>query len=258
MTEQEWLTSKDPIAMLDWVMQLHFRPSDRKLRLVACACSRLDARGKNHLEAIEAVETHADGHDIDLNPHSNWTIASPEYSPARMLSYLLTDAGFVGKGKQIADILRDIIGNPFQPVTLPLGETIPCKACSVFRGADDDFMTFKVACNVCRNSGRVVGPSPVLTPLVLQLAEAVYTVRTGTGTLDNDVLAVLSDALEEAGLEEMYCPLCKGRPQRTRAEYFICIDHNEIVVEHPILAHLREPGPHYRGCWAVDLLLGKE
>ncbi len=28
--------------------------------------------------------------------------------------------------------------------------------------------------------------------------------------------------------------------------------------EHPIVAHLRSAGPHYRGCWAVDLVLGKE
>jgi hypothetical protein len=25
-----------------------------------------------------------------------------------------------------------------------------------------------------------------------------------------------------------------------------------------ILSHLRSPGPHVRGCWALDLLLGKE
>ena len=42
-------------------------------------------------------------------------------------------------------------------------------------------------------------------------------------------LAVLFDALEEAGCDD--------------AE---------------ILNHLRSPGPHVRGCWAVDLLLGKE
>ncbi len=41
-------------------------------------------------------------------------------------------------------------------------------------------------------------------------------------------LPVLADALEEAGCDE--------------AE---------------LLAHLRGPGPHARGCWALDLLLGK-
>jgi hypothetical protein len=42
-------------------------------------------------------------------------------------------------------------------------------------------------------------------------------------------LPVLADALEEAG----------------------CTDAD-------LLGHLRGPGPHVRGCWAVDLLLGKE
>jgi hypothetical protein len=30
------------------------------------------------------------------------------------------------------------------------------------------------------------------------------------------------------------------------------------VTDADVLAHLRGPGPHVRGCWAVDLLLGKE
>jgi hypothetical protein len=42
-------------------------------------------------------------------------------------------------------------------------------------------------------------------------------------------LPVLADALEEAGCDQP-----------------------------DLLGHLRGPGPHVRGCWAVDLLLGKE
>jgi hypothetical protein len=42
-------------------------------------------------------------------------------------------------------------------------------------------------------------------------------------------LPLLSDALEDAG----------------------CTDHD-------LLRHLRGLGPHVRGCWAVDLVLGKE
>ena len=61
------------------------------------------------------------------------------------------------------------------------------------------------------------------------LAQAAYDERElPSGTLDATRLAVLADALEEAGC-----------PDRT------------------ILDHLRGPGPHVRGCWAVDLLLGK-
>jgi hypothetical protein len=37
----------------------------------------------------------------------------------------------------------------------------------------------------------------------------------------------------------------------TEAEWLICTDEQ-------ILTHLRSGGEHYRGCWVVDLLLGKE
>jgi hypothetical protein len=43
-----------------------------------------------------------------------------------------------------------------------------------------------------------------------------------------DRLPVLADALEDVG----------------------CTD--EVIIR-----HLRGPGPHVKGCWAVDLLLGK-
>jgi hypothetical protein len=49
------------------------------------------------------------------------------------------------------------------------------------------------------------------------------------GTLDTARLASLADALEEAG----------------------CTDAD-------MLAHCRGERPHVRGCWVVDLVLGKE
>jgi hypothetical protein len=48
------------------------------------------------------------------------------------------------------------------------------------------------------------------------------------GTLDNARLAILADALLDAG----------------------CSDED-------LIQHLRSPGPHVRGCWAVDRILGK-
>ena len=65
---------------------------------------------------------------------------------------------------------------------------------------------------------------------VVKLAQAIYEGRVlPEGTLDASRLAVLADALEEAGC--------------TNAE---------------ILGHLRSPGSHLLGCWAVDLLMGKK
>jgi hypothetical protein len=64
---------------------------------------------------------------------------------------------------------------------------------------------------------------------VVNLAQAAYDNRTlPEGTLDNARLAVLGDALEKAG----------------------CADGE-------LLGHLRSPGPHVRGCFALDLVLGK-
>jgi hypothetical protein len=66
--------------------------------------------------------------------------------------------------------------------------------------------------------------------VAVRLARGVYDERQmPQGTLDPDRLLVLSDALHEAGCED-----------------------------EEILTHLRGPGPHIRGCWVIDLLLGKQ
>jgi hypothetical protein len=65
--------------------------------------------------------------------------------------------------------------------------------------------------------------------VVEHLARAAYEERAlASGELDRQRLGILADALEDAG----------------------CTDADT-------LNHLRSPGPHVRGCWVVDLLLGK-
>src|SRR5262249_29676321 len=79
-------------------------------------------------------------------------------------------------------------------------------------------------------------PLPVVAPewlawnsgVVPKLARAIYDERQlPAGTLDQTRLAILADALEESG--------------RTDAG---------------ILNHCRGAGPHFRGCWLIDCLLG--
>jgi hypothetical protein len=86
-------------------------------------------------------------------------------------------------------LLHEIVGNPFRPVVI-----------------DPDW----------------------LTSTVLAIARGCYEERTSPWRdLDNSRLAVLADALEDAGCN------------------------------HPdLLGHLRRPGRHVRGCWALDSVLG--
>jgi hypothetical protein len=81
-------------------------------------------------------------------------------------------------------------------------------------------------------------PAPVVAPswlvwnggTVRQLAEEAYQDRElPEGTLNPARLALLADALEDAGCSDAEVP-----------------------------GHLRGPGPHVRGCWALDLVLGKK
>jgi hypothetical protein len=69
-----------------------------------------------------------------------------------------------------------------------------------------------------------------LTLTVTSLAQTAYDERLlPGGELDPNRLSVLADAMEEVG-----------------------------CAEYDVLDHLRAPGPHVRGCWAVDLVLAKE
>ena len=61
------------------------------------------------------------------------------------------------------------------------------------------------------------------TTTAIQLAQQMYDSR------DFSAMPILADALQDAGC-----------------------DHADI------LDHCRGPGPHVRGCWVVDLVLGKE
>ncbi len=108
----------------------------------------------------------------------------------------------------LADLLRDVIGNPFQPAT-PIWQPKTLDLSSP-------------------SPGMVVPIVDWMTPTVEALVAAAYDDRDPAGRLPPDRLAVLADALEDAG-----------------------------CTEPAILGHLRNPGPHVRGCHVLDLLLGR-
>lgn len=256
MTEVEWLASEDPAAMLRWMItethEVSRAPkySDRKLRLFACACCRrvwdriTDERAR---AAVEVAERHAEGEATDADRSearrrawdvSGWMNALGKRiltrSAAEAASGMLLRTLQIGTPEDAvrhrvaqAALLREIVGSPFRPVTLPPG--------------------------LC----------PWLTPAVLSLARAAYDERScrwegrmhdhdepsgwvEDGTLDSARLLVLSDALEEAGCDSK--ELLRHLRGHERAWFYHGPDD--------VWDGLR--GPHVRGCWALDLILGKE
>jgi hypothetical protein len=226
MTEEEWLTCTDPQKMLGF---LRDRASDRKFRLFASVCCRrvwphirsqaghrlveiaeryvdglaskpsLLAADKEAFEAFEGLYS-KEGYGLERIVRRNMPLRIRAAYSACWLS--VGDAWEAAQGmvwlfgqkvrRSQSDLLRDIFGNPFSPVSI-----------------DPDWRT----------------------PTVQALATAAYEERIlPAGHLEPDRLSILADALEEAG----------------------CTDTQ-------ILSHLRGPsGPHVRGCWVVDAILGKE
>jgi hypothetical protein len=196
-----------------------------------------------------------------------------------------------------AALLREVVDNPFRPVTLPKSD----KDCPQCKGTGTDYKPVDLSGRSCRNchgTGRLRGAGPCLwlTPAVLALAAAAYSgprrvvcgrcggkpyVRTsadvgrhicpvclggGTtsdGLLDAERLGVLADALEDAGCDDAallghlrgVCRWCHGRRKVSASSAT-----GPVLVDclHCAGGETRAPGPHVRGCWVVDLLLGKE
>ncbi|MGL4551578.1 MAG: hypothetical protein ACRC33_10355 [Gemmataceae bacterium] len=213
MKQAQWRTARDPYPMLQFA---EGRASQRKLRLFACACCRRfhellptdEAR-----RALDAAERAADGDGsfADMaaarrafrlltpgDDAAGWASNCAHCAAVRSAKQAAWEAystsaaaartlGYADDERHYAGLLRDVLGDPFPPATLA-----------------------------------------AVSPAAAGLALAAYRERLlPSGHLDGARLAVLSDALEEAGADAA------------------------------VLGHLRSPGPHVRGCWAVDLVLGR-
>ena len=202
MTEQEWLCSASSVIMVQFLRE---KVSDRKFRLIACACCRRvwSLLRKASRRAVELGEELADGAASESSREKvaraaweavyNATGTEGAYENAAWMAHrcIVHDgwyaaewtAGYNFEEEQEAPLVRCIFGNPFRPVALD----------AAWR-----------------------------KPEVLAMAQAMYEDRRF------DDMPLLADALEEAG-----------------------------CTEEAILKHCREPGEHVRGCWVVDLILGK-
>jgi hypothetical protein len=259
--------------MLNWLRENDRQTSDRKLRLFACACCRqvwhllTDERSR---KAVEVAERYADGqatkkelstawHDCALSGSRGVLEATRHvvggYAAVDVVCNVLATLKDDDSPTIQADLLRDIVGNPF-----------PSRM--IYRRSIHRLWQTNGHGHPGSNEWEEVS---WLTPTVLALAEAAYRERgrkwsgmvegemgpefqSGTiedGTIDPQRLAILADALEDAGCPSGRCDKCGG---------IGCLEcpGRGFIDAGSIVGHLRSPGPHVKGCWVLDLLLGKE
>jgi hypothetical protein len=227
VTEAQWCGSADPFPILQWAWA---RLSDRRGRLLACAACRHVAHlltDPRTTGALDAAERFADGAatpgELEAAHKGATRAQNAQRRKALLFAYAAVmdasapwrdrssgrglTAGALTKAVQakvleaeprlgyahlqrdrpaafapLADLVREVVGNPFRPVA-----------------ADPSW----------------------LTPAVVDLARGAYAERAF------DRLPALADALRDSG----------------------CADGQ-------MLGHCRSPGPHVRGCWVLDLVLG--
>jgi hypothetical protein len=227
MTEAEWLTQqRTPKPILKFLRGR--KPSARKLRLFAAACCRRvwslhSAEGQG---AVTVVEQFADGlaGEAELEAaHRSCPGGSLDPVSAASERGLPFHAAERAKITAGAGTWKALQRKGISEVAV-LARARDA-AWAVEREAQAGFLRDIFASLVLRAT---VAPG-WLVASVISLATAAYDERClPSGELEVARLAVLSDALEEAG----------------------CTDT-------AILSHLRSPGPHVRGCWPLDLVLGK-
>jgi hypothetical protein len=218
MTEQEWLAATRPYDLT------HYKAcrDPRKRRLLSCAFARRVLSlvpDDRYRQAVDKAEGYADGLVTQKDMRTERTamkklwnkrnfseagnhaataalctlskeavMAVHALEPAASAQASVTrrnwDAAHDKESRAQIELIRDIFGNPFRPVT--------------------------------------VNPA-WRTSNVTALAQSVYDERAF------DRLPILADALEDAGCDNQ-----------------------------DILNHCRQPDEHVRGCWVVDLILGKE
>lgn len=222
MSEAKWLAATSPVAM---IKLLRRKAGDRKLRLAACACCRHDlylcvAEGR---EAVEVAEGYADG-EVGLASLTAAREALRPYisaGPELVPWYLTGDSAY----QAALEVVEAVPGFAASAIAISLEASGP--------GAEDYFGTPAQAEAKghahCVAALRCLFGNPYQKESFSRTWRTSNVVSLATGIYKEqafDRMAILADALQDAGCDK-----------------------------DSILSHCREPGPHYRGCWVLDLVL---
>jgi len=234
MTEAEWLACADPKPMMTHLA----RPTtDRKLRLFAVACCRrvwhripdpLSRWGVETLEMlVEGLATeadlrlaHAEAEAARRNLSQTGRSAGP-YAAEAAASALEWN---VGHWPCVGSVATQASHAAAEMAELSGRNRRERKRQWVDGLTREQLAQANLFRCLIGNPFRPVALVPAcLTSTVVSLAKGMYESR------DFGAMPILADALQDAGCDSA-----------------------------DVLGHCRGPGPHVRGCWVVDLVLGKE
>ena len=226
MTEREWLECVEPGKMLEFVRG---KASDRKLRLFAVACGRSVQHLTSLREVAELLAEFIEG-TVDPQTYESTKAWHQPLEPGTIHRF---------GGRPNASCAALLSDDAWEAATSAAGSAAGDAEVAYYQQHKNerDFeiqllgeqrrIAFasqaKALLDVIGNPFRPATVDPAWrTPTVVSVATAIYDDRAF------DRLPILADALEDAGC--------------TNAD---------------ILNHCRQPREHVRGCWAVDLVLGK-
>ncbi len=242
MTEAEWRACPGPQPMLEF---LGTRASERKRRLFACACCRRHwhwVEGTPAAKAVEVAEAFADGRTTEkkmdnarkrADAEANRTYAefrctagvAPYIAHMHASACSRAAATRAQAHPQIGFAVNSaiLVAQTYAHEMTGVADTTGGDWGEHFRA--DTARNADVVREVFGNPFRPIAFDPIWrTSDVMLLASGIYDDRAF------DQLPILADALQDAGCDS-----------------------------DDILAHLRDPhAAHVRGCWALDLVLGKE
>jgi hypothetical protein len=230
VNEDLWLTSRHPYHMLEYLRRSRrYRPTRRKLHLFACRCVRrirgLLAFAESE-KAIVVAERFADDKTTPDQLHSARVAAQ-----RAVKSVELEDGPGARSAARAAMALTHDppnVGRRAIPLAINRTERVISQVISSL----PDLHSVAVEHHAQADLLRCIFGNPFAslliepgwrTSAVIDLATAIYDQRAFK------TMPILADALEEAG----------------------CTDVD-------LLQHCRGPGPHGRGCWVVDAILGKK
>jgi hypothetical protein len=229
VTDEQWVACTDPTAMCRCVEN---RASERKLILFAVACCRrvwhlmTDPR---HAALVEVAEQVADG--------------------------LATDEDFEAAEEPIRDLWRQ----------LPNYSQVPWEPFHFMTGATRHLQTgggaLYAASYAARGLALQAGPQDSPAWSAARQAEAAEQARLLRDIVPSPIRPFIFDPAWLAGAGRVATELA-GDIYRERKFSDLPALASALeaagCTDEAVLEHCRGPGPHVRGCWVVDALLGRE